>query len=605
MKRKDENTVHTHAPGGNSLSSMPIIQSLGRRIEPEDSQGSSGIASRREIVDEMAVVLNSCERRNIILLGKAGTGKTTLLRQLATRIEEGTAGKKLEGAVLVELDISLMKSEGCIAGGIEKKIRHMWAEAENFGNVVFFMDEGHKTMSGGSDSIGNILKPLVTSGRVPVILATTDDEYVSIERDAAMKRRFSPVHVPEPDRDSLLQILARKGAVYAKDSDVAIGLGVCEKTLELAKRYIHDSADPDRSLRVLEKACSIASLEGGKRQVTAQHLLRAVAMITNASALSEEEECGREQILKALEKTVKGQESALKKTADFLVRVNTGFHFKGRPKGVLLLTGPAGCGKTLLAESAGAMLGFKPDETVRINLSQLGCMPVQQLLGYGDFPGILTSPLRKNPCRLVLLEDVDKADRDVYPVLHRMLDEGILRDALDRTADFRQSVVVMTASLENAGLESRSSIGFASPTTENGDEMEEHLLHCAQKILPKTLIDRIGGFIALDPLREEHLAEIFRSKFEPLLREMAKERGYLAEFSPEVVRLLASEGANRGGGAREFEKLVVERLMTPLAGHIAGAPSGKTKLVIEVHDGSVVICSLACPPQELEERGAA
>ena len=66
------------------------------------------------------------------------------------------------------------------------------------------------------------------------------------------------------------------------------------------------------ALRVLEKACSIASLEGGKRQVTAQHLLRAVAMITNASALSEEEECGREQILKALEKTAKGQDSALK-----------------------------------------------------------------------------------------------------------------------------------------------------------------------------------------------------------------------------------------------------------------------------------------------------
>ncbi|HPR90699.1 MAG TPA: hypothetical protein PLD93_04630, partial [Synergistaceae bacterium] len=77
---------------------MPIIQSLGRRIEPEDSQDSSGIALRREIVDAMAVVLNSCERRNVILLGKAGTGKTTLLRQLATRIEEGTAGKKLEGA---------------------------------------------------------------------------------------------------------------------------------------------------------------------------------------------------------------------------------------------------------------------------------------------------------------------------------------------------------------------------------------------------------------------------------------------------------------------------------------------------------------------------
>jgi len=605
VKRKDENTAHTPGTGGSPLSSMPIIQSLGRLIEPEDSEGSSGITLRREIVDAMVVILNSCERRNVILLGKAGTGKTTLLRQLASRMKEGKAARKLDGVLLVELDISLLKGEGAIEGGIEKKIRHMWSEAEKSGKIIFFMDEAHKIMTGGSGSIGNILKPLVTSGRVPMILATTDDEYVSIERDAAMKRRFSPVHVPEPDRDTLLKILASKGAVYANDSGVAIGRGVCEKTLELAKRFIHDSADPDRSLRVLEKACSIASLEGGKRQVTAPHLLRAVAMITNAPALSEEEECGLERILKTLEKTVKGQEPALKKTADFLVRVNTGFHFKGRPKGVLLLTGPAGCGKTLLAESAGALLGFKPDETVRINLSQLGYMPVQQLLGYGDFPGILTSPLRKNPCRLVLLEDVDKADRDVYPVLHRMLDEGILRDALDRTADFRQSVVVMTASFGDAGLEPRRGIGFASRTAESGDDTEEHLLHCAEKVLPKTLIDRIGGVVALNPLREEHLADIFRSKFEPLLQEMAKERGYRTEFSPEVERLLASGAVRKGGSARELEKLVVERLMTPLAGYTAGAPSGKTKLLVEVKDGSFVILPLACPPQELEERGAA
>ena len=251
-------------------------------------------------------------------LTEARVGKTTLVRELAGRIAAGKAGRRLSGMVIVEIDMNRLKGVSVSEGGMEMKVRALWKEAARQGNVIFFIDEAHKLSPGGAGSIGNMLKPLVTGGEVPVVLATTTDEYrMYVEHDGALKRRFEEIVVPEPDRGSIWS--PPRESRPLQSLGVSAGREICECVLDTGGRYLRETADPDRSLSLLERACSVAFSMRGGGPVLREDVIAAAEMVKNMSISGAGTPETREAAAEALSASVTGQEEAVRKMADFLV----------------------------------------------------------------------------------------------------------------------------------------------------------------------------------------------------------------------------------------------------------------------------------------------
>lgn len=172
----------------------PLCSSCGRDLTVVD-KGSEGLLDDGGVAIRMANILSSAEHNNIILTGEAGTGKSASVKLLGRRVAEGKV-RELSGKRIFEISIDLLFNNCYAAHDKGEKLRILFQEAEE-NDIILFIDEGHRIYgSGESNSIGNIIKPYITSGRIRLILATTNVEYDEfIGRDAALERRFERIRL--------------------------------------------------------------------------------------------------------------------------------------------------------------------------------------------------------------------------------------------------------------------------------------------------------------------------------------------------------------------------------------------------------------------------
>ena len=546
---KTRKTTHTPCSGKDdprpvAASALPMCLAYGKQILPDRSGNVISLSSRAPQVEYLLTVLNSPEHRNAILVGRPGVGKTTLLRELAALIEDGSAGEELGGAVIIEIDMNRLKGGSGISGAMEKIAHTLWKEAEMYagGRVVFFMDEAHKLSSGGADSIGNILKPLVTGGRVPVILATTDDEYrMYIEQDGALKRRFEEIYVREPDGDSMMELLSGKSAVYGRELKVSVPEEVLRYVLHLGKKYFPEMAEPARSLRLLERTCTIARLRKKGGAVLKADADRAVSRMKNLDL------CGAQKAGPGLGERIVGQEAARKRMEDFLNCEKAGFSNDGRPKGFFLLMGPSGCGKSLVAAETAKSLGVQDSGIVRLTLTP--DITARDLKGHSPVqPGMLTEPVRKNPRSVIVLDGLEKAREEVCVLLKEIASSGKAMNYAGMSVDFRDAVLFITASCEDASLRPAKAIGFGTEAAGSPDGVTHGGIRAlAKELFYGQFASASGVFVPFSPLSREDLKEIFRREHEQRLVRQARELGYALAVTGEVLEHVLDEAIAAGG----------------------------------------------------------
>jgi ATP-dependent Clp protease ATP-binding subunit ClpC len=562
---------------------FPLLTSLGRNLSLLAQQRKlDPVVGRAKEIEEVIDILGKRRTNNPCLLGEAGVGKTAVVEGVAQQLValRGTLATK----VLVELDMASLVAGTQLRGSFSEKLNALKEEVRRAdGRVVVFIDEIHTLVGAGSTGEGpqdaaNELKTAMARGEFPCIGATTHDEFRKfITQDPALERRFTPVVVNEPSVPETVEILRGVIGRYEEHHGLKYAPEALEAAASLASRYVTDRFMPDKAISVADLAGSRCRREG-KDSVEPADVARVVAklagvpeerLLLNDSArlLSLETDLARRVI---------GHEDAVTRIARVIRRNYAGFASR-RPMGSFLFLGPTGVGKTEMARALAEVLFGNKDALVRLDMSEMSEQHgVSRLIGspagyvgYGE-GGQLTEPVRRRPSSVVVLDEIEKAHREVQLLLLQVLEEGRLTDGKGRHIDFSNTVIVLTT---NLGAEAFSrtgrALGFGADAGAGGQSDVDSASAAARKALPPELWNRIDERLPFRPLREVEVARIATLLLAESSQRLANERGIEYVAGEDVVgHLLKSGGFDPQLGARPMRQVVQRLVEAPLAERI-------------------------------------
>lgn len=239
--------------------------------------------------DEVARVIEILSRRvknNPLLIGDAGVGKTAIVEELATRIENGEVPKSLIHKRILSVSMASLIAGTKYRGEFEERINKILTEVENNGEIILFIDEIHTLVgAGGAEGAidaSNILKPALARGKIKVIGATTTSEYKEfMERDKALDRRFQKLIVEEPEREKIKDILCNLKPIYESFHGTVISNEILDFIIDLTDKYIYNRKQPDKSIDILDEVCAKASLSLGKNEKKLQEITKQLKIVRN------------------------------------------------------------------------------------------------------------------------------------------------------------------------------------------------------------------------------------------------------------------------------------------------------------------------------------
>ena len=323
-------------------------------------------------------------------------------------------------------------------------------------------------------------------------------------------------------------------------------------------------------------------LEAGKRRWQAEHAPRAVgeehirAVLSQWTGVPVSDPTERDRrALATLEETLRrellGQDEAARAVARAVRRGRLGLKDPRRPVGCFLLLGPSGVGKTQLCRALASALFGSQDALLRFDMSEyMEGHSVSRLIGSPpgyvghDEGGQLTERVRRNPWSVVLLDELEKAHRDVWSILLQVMEEGVLTDAQGRRTDFRNTVLVMTSNLGAQHFRAQGRLGFLPEEGTDRAAVERAVLAESRRTFAPEFLNRLDGTLVFHPLDGDSLAAITRQLLDQT-GERLSALGVSLQVEEEAVRLLARAGSDRDYGARPLRRAIAAQVEDPAA----------------------------------------
>ena len=469
----------------------------------------------------------------------------------------------------------------------------------------------------------NILKPALASGDLNLIGATTTSEYRRIENDAALARRFQPVQVPEPSADVTVKILEGLKDKYESFHHVKYNDSALKLAVELSQRYIQGRYLPDKAIDLMDEAGAkkgldtipsdeatlkkrIKKLESEKEaavkkedysraselkkqiedlrdkanhvddaatpHVTDEDIYALIEAKTKIPMSELHASAGQKNLdlAEKLKKVVIDQDNAVDVITDAIARKQV-FKDNDRPTGTFLLTGPTGVGKTELAKQLAIQLFGGENHLIRLDMSEYqDQMAVNKLIGsapgyvgYGE-GGQLTEKVRHQPYSLILFDEIEKANPQVFNALLQIMDDGRLTDAQGRTVSFKDTILIMT-----------SNAGYSDQLLKDGKVDHDKLIKALETYFRPEFLNRLDAIVPFNSLTKDDMNKIIDIYLNKMAHVLAK-KGVKAKVSDEVKAYLADKGYDKKFGARPLRRVVEQDLETPIAKLLMKKPDTKT-----------------------------
>ncbi len=577
------------------------LDKFGRNLTEAARRGEiDPVIGRQAELQQTIEILARRKKNNPILVGEAGVGKSAVVEALAMHIAQGKAPTNIARRELYSLDISALVAGTKFRGEFEERMRELIEALTSSRDAIIFIDEIHTIVGAGSSQgsldVANILKPALSRGEIQVIGATTLDEYrTNIESDAALERRFQRVVIEPTSEQTTLEILRHVAPLYAEHHSVEYSDEALTACVKLSARYINDRHFPDKAIDILDQVGASVQLSDKKpsAQIGADAVERVVASLVGVPAerISSDEQQRLGSLADHLSERVVGQQQAIERLTQAIIRSRVGIADSSRPIGVFMFVGPTGVGKTLLAKELSKWLFAERRGLIRLDMSEysekhnisrlIGSPP--GYVGYGE-GGELSEAVRQRPYSVILLDEIEKAHPEVFNIMLQIFDEGHLTDGSARRIDFRNTIIIMTSNVGARKVkQTRATIGYSNQDLAEREQLshsEEYRKALERTFAPEFLgrIDDILQFNKLSLKDIERIVEIELLKLSTRINEL----GYTLRITDSAKQALAKIGYSQEYGARTLRRIISEKIETPLSQLIVeGSATLGSTIVVE------------------------
>ena len=596
------------------------------------------VIGREKEIDTVIGILCRKNKNNPALIGEPGVGKTAIAEGLAQRMAVGNVPPQLKEKRLYSLNMASLVAGTKYRGEFEERLRDVLAEIRRSGDVILFVDEMHTIVGAGAAEgaidAANILKPALGRGELQMVGATTREEYRKyIEKDAALERRFRPVSVEEPDRDTTLEILRALKPGLERHHRLRITEEALKESVRLSVRYLPDLYLPDKAIDLLDEGAARAKMEDVscakgssarkeleeelREAVRERRFERAAELRDKVQSLMERSPDGkraravtgadiawvvsartgipvgrltageRERLLNLeglLSAHVMGQPKAVKTVAEAVRRGFSGIRDANRPIACLLFAGPTGVGKTELCRALATEVYGSQDALLRLDMTEymekhsvsrlIGAPP--GYIGY-DEGGKLTEAVRRRPYSLVLLDELEKAHPEVLGLLLQIMEEGVLTDSSGRRVSFKNTIVVMTSNV--GGSLRGEGLGFCT------EGKKGIFVQALQEQFTPEFLGRLDATVYFDPLGQSAM-EAIAQKYLRQLQQRSAAAGIQLQLPGELAHALSSRCAGKDG-ARQLRRLVQTEVEDGLAVFLLRCAKKPGKIRLRLEEGKL------------------
>lgn len=582
----------------------------------------SPVFGRDNEIELVSRVLSKKNKSNVILTGEAGVGKTAIVEGLAAKIVNEEVPPYLQGYTIYGVDLASMIAGTKYRGDFEQRFKEFLNAAKETPNVILFFDEIHNIFGAGNSNnsfdVSNMLKPALARGEVKCIGATTTEEYHKIfEVDAAMKRRFEPIHIVEPSFEETISIVNNCLHIFEHFHSVKYSANVVNLIVELCESKLPHKKFPDKAFDIVDEVGALAKIRHGKVPIENMENQQCFIKLLeqHASSLDKEHtkdviseyldkirilnkerensyykitandvyeimshkaKCSIESMKKKkkfsffsneINKEVIGQNQIVEKIYNVLSCAKAGLNDPEKPLASFLFVGPTSVGKTYLAKKIAEHYFGNKSAYLQINMSELQDeTAISKLIGSNagyvgyEEGGMLTNFMRNNPNSVVLFDEIEKANPKILNLLLHILDEGYAQDNRHRKIDFSKSIVICTSNI-GAQSQSKRSMGFIS--NEERDNLDNYQDAIKNSLSPE-LRARIGDILIFNSLNAEDLKKIVSLEID-VIKKRLKLSGKTLSIHKDFVETIVNEVVDNKLHAREIKDFVRQKLYSPLA----------------------------------------
>lgn len=476
---------------------------------------------------ELQILIESLlrkEKPNALLIGDPGVGKTAIVYHLARLINKEDVPEELKNKTIYELDVSNVVAGTKYRGEFEEKLKKIMKKVKEDPNAIIFIDEIHNIIgAGGAEGAidaSSILKPHLSRGELQCIGATTFDEYVKIfEKEKALERRFQVIKIDETNYEETKKILEYLIHPYKKFHKIDIDLKLIDTIIYYCTHYIPQRYFPDKAIDVLD--CSfVRAKQEGRGKVLEEDIINVIEKHCKVKIIKDKK---AKHLSIDLKNNIIGQESAIKAITNQISCIEKGLTDDNKPLGVYLFVGPTGVGKTESAKIIANSFFGDSSKMIKIDMAEfMEPHSVSKLIGSPpgyvgyDTQTFLIDEVRKKPHSVILLDEIEKAHKEVLDIFLNVFDEGYFIDANKRKIDFKNTIIILTSNLGyKEEMFHKKGVGFAPESVSIYD-----VNNAISKHFRPEFINRIDEIIYFSPLNEETCITLAKKYYDEYIEKM-------------------------------------------------------------------------------------
>lgn len=523
---------------------------------------------RRGDVEKIEASLSKGKDANVVLVGPPGVGKISILGHFATKTRRRFSNSYLNNKQVIILQYESILTQGKDRSGIESLLVRILNEAANVGDILLvikdlpvFLDS---LRAAGLDP-ASILDTYLRSAALNIIALSDNIRfYQVVERDASLMKLFDKIEAKEPSGPELVSVIQDHAVGYEKHLGAVFTVSAIKTIISAADRYMTEGVMPEKAVDLLD---AVAIVVGQKRvPVVDKELVLEVVKQKTAipvGAVDSKEQDTLLNLESYLDKRVVGQERAIAVISQAIRRARSGIQSAKRPLGSFLFLGPTGVGKTETAKALAQVFFGGEKDMLRLDMSEYsGEDGLNRLIGdmkTGQI-GVLTEMLRTHPYGVLLLDEFEKASRQVHNLFLQILDEGAFSDMEGRRVNAKNMMFIATSNAASATL---------LDIVKSGDDLENHRQEIIDQVIknnifPPELLNRFDAVIFYRPLGDDQLRQIAQILLVDLAKRLKEQQ---INFVPtkQAEDILMAAGTDYQFGARPMRRAVQDQIEAVIA----------------------------------------